>query len=146
MYCVKHHPLGFFLIHYTLCKPSFIAGLLVFLNYEIVVRNIFWMRVIHNCRYWPQFQHGRFCFLGLFAYALVVPMVPVFRTNCFRVLANINILVKFVRVLDVVAQIFLLTLFIGGEAVQLYNKKPCAWLLWHWSSQGQLALCNPRGR
>ena len=27
-----------------------------------------------------------------------------------------------------------------------YNKNPCAWLLWHWSSRGQLALCNPRGR
>ena len=27
-----------------------------------------------------------------------------------------------------------------------YNKNSCAWLLWHWSSQGQLALCNPRGR
>ena len=23
---------------------------------------------------------------------------------------------------------------------------PCAWLLWNWSSRGQLALCNPRGR
>ena len=29
---------------------------------------------------------------------------------------------------------------------QLYNENPCAWLLWHWSSRGQLALCNPRGR
>ena len=28
----------------------------------------------------------------------------------------------------------------------IYNKNPCAWLLWHWSSRGQLALCNPRGR
>ena len=27
-----------------------------------------------------------------------------------------------------------------------YNKNPCAWLPWHWSSRGQLALCNPRGR
>ena len=27
-----------------------------------------------------------------------------------------------------------------------YDKNPCAWLLWHWSSRGQLALCNPRGR
>ena len=24
--------------------------------------------------------------------------------------------------------------------MQLYNKNPCAWLLWHWSSRGQLAL------
>ena len=27
-----------------------------------------------------------------------------------------------------------------------YNENPCAWLLWHWFSRGQLALCNPRGR
>ena len=27
-----------------------------------------------------------------------------------------------------------------------YNESPCAWLLWHWSSRGQLALCNPRSR
>ena len=25
------------------------------------------------------------------------------------------------------------------------NKNPCVWLLWYWSSQGQLAVCNPRG-
>ena len=31
---------------------------------------------------------------------------------------------------------------IGGY----YNENPCAWLLWHWSSRGQLTLCNPRGR
>ena len=31
--------------------------------------------------------------------------------------------------------------YIGGP----YNKNPCAWLSWHWSSQGQFALCNPRG-
>ena len=30
--------------------------------------------------------------------------------------------------------------------VWLYNKNPCAGLLWHWSSQGHLALCNPQGR
>ena len=30
--------------------------------------------------------------------------------------------------------------------VPIYNKNPCAWLLWHWSSRGQLTLCNPRGR
>ena len=28
----------------------------------------------------------------------------------------------------------------------VYNKNLCAWLLWHWSSRVQLALCNPRGR
>ena len=28
--------------------------------------------------------------------------------------------------------------------ILLYNKNPCAWLLWHWSSRGQLALFNPR--
>ena len=28
----------------------------------------------------------------------------------------------------------------------VYNENPCAWLLWHWSSRGQLALWNPRGR
>ena len=27
-------------------------------------------------------------------------------------------------------------------ALLLYNKNPCAWLLWHWSSRGQLALCT----
>ena len=27
----------------------------------------------------------------------------------------------------------------------VYNKNPYAWLRWHWSSRGQLALCNPRG-
>ena len=26
----------------------------------------------------------------------------------------------------------------------VFDKNPCAWLLWHWSSRGQLALCNPR--
>ena len=30
--------------------------------------------------------------------------------------------------------------------VLVYNKNPCVWLLWHWSSQVQLALCKPRGR
>ena len=30
--------------------------------------------------------------------------------------------------------------------VLVYSKNPCAWLLWHWSSRGQLALRNPQGR
>ena len=25
---------------------------------------------------------------------------------------------------------------------RINNKNPCVWLLWHWSSRGQLALCN----
>ena len=29
--------------------------------------------------------------------------------------------------------------------VDYYNKNTCAWLLWHWSSRGQLALCNTLG-
>ena len=41
----------------------------------------------------------------------------------------------------------LLSSFLSGEGERVfYNKNPCAWLLWHWSSLGQLALCNPRGR
>ena len=29
--------------------------------------------------------------------------------------------------------------------VLVYNKNPCVWLLWHWSSRGQFALSNPLG-
>ena len=32
----------------------------------------------------------------------------------------------------------------GGEVG--YNKNPCAWLFWHSSSRGNLALCHQRGR
>ena len=31
-------------------------------------------------------------------------------------------------------------------AMLLYNKNPCEWVLWDWSSRGQLTLWNPRGR
>ena len=29
--------------------------------------------------------------------------------------------------------------------IDLYDKNPCVWLLWHWSSRGQLPLCNQLG-
>ena len=39
----------------------------------------------------------------------------------------------------------LMLLYIYVYVYIYYNENPCAWLLWHWSSRGQLALCNPPG-
>ena len=37
---------------------------------------------------------------------------------------------------------FILNYQQSSLSMMVYNKNPCAWLLWHWSSQGQLALCK----
>ena len=45
-----------------------------------------------------------------------------------------------------ISQTMFLNAFSWMKMFEFYNKNPCAWLLWHGSSRGQLALCNPWGR
>ena len=47
---------------------------------------------------------------------------------------------------DVINDVMNMYSYNCSHNLMIYNENPCAWLLWHWSSRGQLALCNPRGR